>query len=275
MKLTEFKPFHPALLLHVDRYSLLEVEMQTDAMNWEKCIPDGLIKLYFFEKDTKEMYADEKGNLIQWQDGVGGHPLNQNSFVRIPKGSHRFLWVNMRPSFFFQLFKVPIITLNNSVISLDSILGKEGMELKERLWTLSHPLAMVHLLDAFFVSKLAKNAHVLPKMSVIQNAILAKKGNVDIGEIAKEERTSIRTLQRKFQEEIGLGPKHYARIARFNHVSKLIRDHSKPLNWQDVIHECGYYDQSHFIHDVKSVTGEAPSLYFTELCHIADLHVGR
>lgn len=59
MKLSEFKPLQTALHFYIDRYSLLEINGNPADSNWEKCIPDGFIKLYFFEKEIKGMYSDE------------------------------------------------------------------------------------------------------------------------------------------------------------------------------------------------------------------------
>jgi len=275
MQLTEYKPILEVLRSHVDRYSLLEIISHSQIDSWEKCIPDGFIKIFFFETRIKGMYADEKGKLHNWQDGVGGHPLNQNSFIRLPAGTNRFFFANLKPSFFYQIFKIPISELNDSVTSLQELSCKEGVELNEKIWTSPDRISMIRHLDNFFARKLLQNTNSPSKMEHVQNCIFSSKGNIDIGHIAKAQNINIRTLQRRFQEEIGVSPKHFARIARFNHALNLIRSNSTQNKWQDIVNDCGYYDQSHFIHDVRSVTGESPKVYFSELCNITDLHAGR
>jgi AraC-like DNA-binding protein len=69
---------------------------------------------------------------------------------------------------------------------------------------------------------------------------------------------SPRQLRRRFKERFGMGPKFAARIKRFGYVNLLLSQRTD-LNWQDVIHRTGYFDQAHFIKDFKQFAGEVPS----------------
>jgi methylphosphotriester-DNA--protein-cysteine methyltransferase len=65
--------------------------------------------------------------------------------------------------------------------------------------------------------------------------------------------------ERKF---IGLPPKFYARLIRFNYIFSLIQD--KKLTWSELASQSGYYDLSHFVKNFQSFTGEDPSSYVFE-----------
>ena len=83
---------------------------------------------------------------------------------------------------------------------------------------------------------------------------------------------SRRTFERKFLNEIGVSPKTYAKIRRFGNTCLLMAG-KRDVNLMDVLHEGGYYDQSHFIKDFKYFSGRTPKKYVennTELANFVD-----
>jgi transcriptional regulator GlxA family with amidase domain len=74
--------------------------------------------------------------------------------------------------------------------------------------------------------------------------------------------TTKRTLERHFLEQVGLHPKTFSRLVRFISVIRFMESNLK-VKWRQLADTCGYYDQSHFIHEFKSLTGKLPKDYFT------------
>ena len=71
---------------------------------------------------------------------------------------------------------------------------------------------------------------------------------------------SQRQLERGFKDKVGITPKQYLRIMRMNEVQRLLAgNHAMDLG--RVAHECGYFDQAHFIKDFKRITGEKPTIF--------------
>lgn len=66
---------------------------------------------------------------------------------------------------------------------------------------------------------------------------------------------------RRFREQIGLTPKAYANIVRFNRALELAR--GPKATWAEIALDCGYYDQSHLVRDFQRFAGRAPA---TLLC---------
>jgi len=79
-----------------------------------------------------------------------------------------------------------------------------------------------------------------------------------VAEVARRAGLSERSLERRFQEELGLPPKTFARIARLQSVLRSIGRDARP-EWADVAAECSYFDQPHLIHDFRALTGETPA----------------
>jgi AraC-like DNA-binding protein len=64
----------------------------------------------------------------------------------------------------------------------------------------------------------------------------------------------------RFKREVGLTPKRYCRVRRFQQA--LASAHRGPaVNWAQVALDCGYFDQAHFIHDFRCFSGVTPTAY--------------
>ena len=63
-----------------------------------------------------------------------------------------------------------------------------------------------------------------------------------------------------FTEEVGLTPKLFCRVRRFQEVLRLVAGPAR-VEWANVALACGYYDQAHFIHDFRAFCGLSPTAY--------------
>ncbi|MBO9584471.1 MAG: helix-turn-helix domain-containing protein [Flavobacterium sp.] len=110
--------------------------------------------------------------------------------------------------------------------------------------------------DRFFWERI-KNKNI-PLQSVI-NDINVTKGQISIYELAKKNYTTVRQLERNFKKYIGLSPKEYANIIRFQNALHAIGKTNQDRSLSDIAFECGYYDLSHFSNEIKRNTGLSPS----------------
>jgi AraC-like DNA-binding protein len=59
---------------------------------------------------------------------------------------------------------------------------------------------------------------------------------------------------------VGLSPKLFCRVQRFQQVLKIVR-REREVDWAEIALGCGYFDQAHFIHDFHAFSGINPSKY--------------
>jgi AraC-like DNA-binding protein len=72
------------------------------------------------------------------------------------------------------------------------------------------------------------------------------------------------SVERRFRYEIGIPPKLYARIVRFE--SALRRKAEAPeTRWTDIAHALGYHDQMHMVHDFNRLSGDSPTAIGSQL----------
>ncbi len=65
-----------------------------------------------------------------------------------------------------------------------------------------------------------------------------------------------------FSQQVGLTPKVYCRVQRFQRVLQTVQLQQQ-VDWADVAAGCGYYDQAHFIRDFRAFSGFNPSAYLS------------
>jgi AraC-like DNA-binding protein len=93
-------------------------------------------------------------------------------------------------------------------------------------------------------------------VSAALDGIARSRGQVEIRALAADAGVSKRYLERMFQERVGIGPKAFARIVRFQRVLN-----TTGANWAAVAAEAGYFDQAHLARDFKAFTGESPAAW--------------
>ncbi|MDQ4140594.1 MAG: helix-turn-helix domain-containing protein, partial [Bacteroidota bacterium] len=119
----------------------------------------------------------------------------------------------------------------------------------------------VEVLTAFLRNKLIKNSLKQPPtvFTTIQS-IIRNQGLVNVAQLADQTYLSMRQFERHFKNSAGFSPKLFSRIIRFQATLKEYGNQQKSLT--EIGYACGYYDQSHFIHDFKEFSGYHPGVYF-------------
>lgn len=112
--------------------------------------------------------------------------------------------------------------------------------------------------DQFYSERIkSKN---IPLQPVINDIHLAK-GQISIYELSKRNFTTVRSLERKFKKYVGLTPKEYTNIIRFQNALKVIKSSNCGRSLLDIAFECGYYDHSHLSNEIRRNTGLSPSMF--------------
>jgi AraC-like DNA-binding protein len=84
--------------------------------------------------------------------------------------------------------------------------------------------------------------------------------SLSVGETARELGISERRLHHVFSEDVGLSPKQWSRIRRFQRVVRALHQGDE-MRWAELAVTCGYADQSHFSRDFHSFSGIDPTTY--------------
>ena len=160
-----------------------------------------------------------------------------------------------------ELFKLSSLELQNEMPSISDCLGNDGRVLQEKIMQADNNHERVSILSAWLTNRCgAYSNHESPVQACIKH-IIHSRVQLPIEQTASLFCISARQLERKFKTITGFAPKSFARISRFQHALHNYGSTYKSLT--DIAYECGYYDQSHFIHDFKKFSGYEPRAYFS------------
>ncbi len=92
----------------------------------------------------------------------------------------------------------------------------------------------------------------------VQHAIaaLTKSPSLRISQVALQLEMSSRHLHRLFLLEVGLSPKHFARIQRLGRLKHALK---QPKGLAELANSVGYSDQAHMTREVRNLTGTTPA----------------
>jgi len=175
--------------------------------------------------------------------------------------------VRFHPGGAYPFLMIPMHELTHRFISLAEVWGRLGKELEERVLGASSTRQavrmVVHDLERRLISAdVGRNrAHGLASMQIQHH------GTLSVRQLAYHGGISERQLEREFNDVVGLAPKTFSRILRFQRVFQAFEQNAK---WVDVALECGYYDQPHLIADFRQFAATTPTAF-----DLAQFELGR
>lgn len=92
-------------------------------------------------------------------------------------------------------------------------------------------------------------------------------GLLDVRSVADRMGVSVRQFERRFKAAVGISPKRFGRMQRFQRVFRAVEDGRE--RWAEVAAWCGYYDQAHLIRDFQEFAGKPPAALLDEQTDLA------
>lgn len=265
MKAELFKP-GPSLSKYIDNYMLVDIDWRNTAAttNVWRLIPYGKVSMLFLYGDRHEYSlqgANESmqhtrqaflvGQLTQpiWLKFTGRTRLIKIQFKS--SGAQRFLPVNMEE------FK------NVPSLDLEAVWGGAIKELLEQLEGAASDTERIAKLNSFLEKRLLPQLDQVDYVDYSIQQMKACNGNISIKGLEQKLGISTRQLERLFRARIGLSPKEMGKLIRLNCAFYSLEE-DPDISLTSLSYDAGYYDQSHFSRDFKSIAGVSPSKLFSE-----------
>ena len=172
-------------------------------------------------------------------------------------GSQTGVELRLSPLGAYQLLGQPMDALANRSVGLDELFGPWAMEMGERLLGAPTWDARFAALDAALAARLAHARAPSPEIAWAWRQLTGSGGRIPIATLGEELGWSPKRLIARFREQIGLPPKQVARLLRFQRATNLLTAAESP-DWSALARHCGYYDQSHLIHEFQRFAGDTP-----------------
>jgi AraC-like DNA-binding protein len=236
---------------------------------WEGGAPNGdllcvtatrALSLQINLHDDELRWYDTEGDRCQRLKGFTIAGPQSRPFA-VDARQRRIVRVMFRPGGAYPFLRVPLSELHDDHVSLEDIWGLEARTLNARLAEAQTSDAVFELLGTALLAVAQNGVEIHP---VIANAILScvrSQHLITATKLACDAGMRPKRFIEKFSREVGLTPKLYLRIARFERVLEGIysREH---VDWAHIAAEHGYSDQSHLIRDFHEFAGLTPGSYF-------------
>lgn len=227
-----------------------------------RVIPLGCVELmFFFKKPYVKISSDGNTSESYSRTVIRGQ---QSSFVDLrATGDIGIFSVIFRPHGAMMFFSLPLNKLTDQSIALSDIAGKEASTLSEQIENSESNIERVHYIERFLLKKLLeKEYYDFKRINSVIHKIISSKGEITVDEMSYEACLSNKQLERKFSKYVGMSPKQYLKIVRFQKVLKT-KELNPDLSLTSLAYDCGYYDQAHFIKDFKLIAGMTPKSFFS------------
>jgi AraC-like DNA-binding protein len=155
---------------------------------------------------------------------------------------------------------MPASELANAHISLEDLWGLLAADLRDELLYSLTAEAQFRILEKYLLLRMANARPMNPAVQYSYAIIRQDECHESVAAIARQTNMSAKHFIQLFKDEVGLTPKKYSRLLRFQKALRIIRQ-SHSIDWSDVAMVCGYYDQSHFIKEFSSFSGLTPTAY--------------
>lgn len=267
MRYAEYPP-HPQLAPWVRCFWTFD-SMANAAGPEEVIAPDGSPELVFHLGDAFQR-LDDRGRVATQHRTVFVGQIERAMRVR-PTGRAWIFSVRFRPAGAAAFLPDAARTFASRSTPLDALWGRAARELEERVALAAHDAERVALVSAALLARLAPQRRAETARRAAER-IAASGGLVRMDDLAAELSTAARTVERAFDDCVGVAPKTLARIVRFRRALELLEGPAK-TTFAAVAVDCGYADQSHLVRDFREFTGEPPTRWLAGDRPMAD-HFG-
>ena len=251
---------HPSLQPYIRQFVYTEMGKEGQWTRAEMMPPGYTALIVVLEKDRHLICVNNKYQHCCSSPTFSGQ-ITRFSDIRL-YGRLKLFFAAFQPCGAFRLLGIPQQDCTGKSFPLSALLGTEGKLLSAQLNNLSDPQRVYDLLQQFLLQRLHHN-----KPSPICEQLLHVSEQIKqqchtsglIERICKQEGYSISKLERHMNKIVGMGPKKFQRIMRFNNAMHYIKQNDYKCHWARLAYQFGYYDQMHFIRECKTFYGKTPT----------------
>jgi AraC-like DNA-binding protein len=185
---------------------------------------------------------------------VGGY-LKHCARIELRAGVQSF-GIFFHPTGLSRLLRIPTSELTNRNFD-GTLLFAQLRDLRTRLAESSSFEYRVRLMEGTLLTLAARGVKRDMMVTVAEYAF-SRRGAIRVSQLANAAGLGRRQFERKFFQSIGVAPKLFTRVARFQSAldAKIVTPHR---SWLEIAHDLGYHDQMHMIHDFQELTGNTPT----------------
>ena len=267
-----FASFKPAKLLadFVDNLWLYE-GYQSEHIH-ERILPTGTMELVINLRENElRIYDAEQPNLCSRFSGAVVSGAYWKGFVSDTEEEAFIMGIHFKPGGAFPFLGVPANEFADMHVDLETLWGSSARLLREQLCEASTAAERFQLLENALISHLfCPMEHHYAVSTALE--LFGRQIATTVRDVAKNVGLSERRFIQVFKAEVGVTPKLFSRVQRFQRARAIIHQQEKAVDWAGIAMECGYFDQSHLIRDFLEFSDLSPASYLRQYNHFLDQH---
>lgn len=181
-------------------------------------------------------------------------------YIRELEDRGHLIGIRFRPGGFFPFAKFPISNLTDTSISIYKIFRVKSQALEKSVLASEDEARMVKSTEDFLLSRMPECDENVETVNQIIDFIASQTRVIRVEDISKEFPLSSRSLQRLFNQYVGVSPKWVIKRYRLQEAAERLEQDAQ-IDRKGLASDLGYFDQPHFIKDFKSIIGVTPGEY--------------
>ena len=171
----------------------------------------------------------------------------------------RVFGIEFAPGGSFPFFRLPTSELSDTEVSLECLWRSTANEIRESLLASPDTRSMFAVTQGILMRQLVRPLELHPGVAFALHRFCSRP-QTTVASVLDRIGLSHRRFAQLFHDQVGLTPKSFSRVQRFQRVLRKVHRASN-IDWCGVALDCGYYDQAHFIHDFQEFSGFTPTIY--------------
>lgn len=230
----------------------------------EVILPDGGIDLIIdLTSLPKNIYDNDRLHTVQtcyrgWISGMRDRRITIDSGKNLDPC---MVIIRFRPGGARPFFKFPLHELANVVVDLEQVWGQRFYDLRDRLGEAGSPLEVLERLERVLLEWAGDTLEPHHCMDHAANMIARMRQPLTMKQLTRHIGYSHKHFIKLFENHIGMPPKRFARVMRFQGMIREL-ERGVPVSWSQFAQSYGFYDQAHFINEFRAFAGMTPTRYF-------------
>ncbi|MEV7801792.1 helix-turn-helix domain-containing protein [Microbispora sp. NPDC088329] len=172
----------------------------------------------------------------------------------------RLVGVHFKPWGMSPFVEMPAIELRDRWVPVDAVWRRSVDRIRNRVGDSASATETLRVLEEELRSRFAEASRGLDLVRHTGGRLETSHGAIPVGVLADAAGVSGNHLATQFKSHVGITPKRVARIYRFARLILAV-DALRPVDWSELAHTAGYFDQAHFSREFKDFTGHTPTEY--------------
>lgn len=226
-----------------------------------RILPDGSVELLIVLDDIQRVFHGSNQRTFACRKAiVSGVQLEP---VRADAAGYSLFAIKFKAGGSYPFLHLPLLELNNLYIDAEQLFGSSILRLREQLLELDEPEKMFLLVEKFLLDRFVHSQQQQRAMDVAVAHLKQSGQSTSLKQMAEQLGYSHKQFIHIFKQHVGVSPKYYQRIARFNRVLEEV-DARQSVEWTQIAYACDFYDQSHLSNDFKFFSGISPKEYLAQ-----------